>query len=291
MEYLKYLLILLFTIANAFEYLLVKAADVDIYLAGIALFGIAGIFSFIVAVAKRIKSKTLPKISFKLALTVGLISMLINILWLKGLQLTTATNASLLGKTDVAFSLLIAVAILREEITFRKLLYILLMAIGIFFVIEVNFNSLYKVNVGDLLVVLSAFLLAFNAFLVKRLMKDSADPFEVATINCLTNVIFFTIGWCFSSSHTITYESSQLTYIILAGFACFLFFCGYYPSLKIFPLWLVRALSLLTPILTVIGDLIVFKQTFTALQIVGSLLVFIGIVALILAERKKTTSL
>jgi len=287
MEKIGYLLVLLFTIANALEYLLIKAAGLNTYISGMIMFGTASIFLGIVLFVRRKNQPSHYHVPLKKVLVIGVISFVINILWLKGLEYTSATNASLLGKTDIAFSMLFSLILLRERIHGKTLLFIGLMVVGIVFVMQVKFSDLSSLNIGDVFVIVSAMLLAFNAFLVRKVL-DHTSPFKIALINCLVNVLGFAIVFFFKQLHTETYAAKSIILTIIAGFVCFLFFCGYYPSLKIFPLWKVRALALLIPIFTVVGDLFFLHEKLTLSQLGGIGLVLLGVLGIILYEKKKS---
>ena len=286
MNAVGYLLVLLFTLGNALEYLLMKASSLNVYAAGMIMFATAGSLLAVVIFLRRNKRPSHFHIPIKKALIIGVISFLINMLWLKGLDYTTATNASILGKTDVAFSLLLSWIILNERIYKKTLLFIAAMIIGIFFVMEVKLSDLSSLNIGDILVILSAALLAFNAFRIRTILHTSGS-FEIAAINCLMNVIGFLLMFLLSGAYALPSAAEPVGFSFLAGFFCFLFFCGYYPSLRVFSLWKVRVLALLTPIFTVLGELLFLSEnlTLTLMQIAGILLVLAGIYGIIFYEK------
>ena len=285
MKYLDYGLVLLFTIANAFEFLLIKGANLNIYVSGMIMFGTACVLLNVVLFLRRDYRPLYSHIPIKTAFIIGIISFTVNILWLKGLEYTSATNATLLGKTDVAFSLLFSFVLLHEKIKRRVLIFVGIMIVGILFVMNVSFNNLSSLNFGDICVISSAMLLAFNAFLVREILK-STRPFEIATINCSVNVVGFALLFFIKGLYTQPYSLSSISISFLAGFVCFLFFCGYYSALKIFPLWEVRTLALLVPIFTITGDLLFFHERLSFSQCGGIGLVLLGVVGIILYEKK-----
>lgn len=281
-----YIFVLLFTIANAFEYLLIKASILDAYTTGIIMFGTAGVLLTVMVFVRRNKRPEYFHIPIKKSLVIGIISFFINLLLLKGLDFTTATNASILGKTDIAFSLLLSRILLNEKVSKRTLVSVLIMVAGIYLVMKVRLQEFSRLNPGDLMVILSAVLLAFNAFQVRTVLHSSGS-FEIAAINCLINVIGFVIMYMLSGAYTQNPSIASMKFPFFAGFFTFLFFCGYYPSLRRFPLWKVRALALLTPIFTVLGELLFFGFHITHAQIGGMALAVAGIFGIILSEKTK----
>ena len=284
-----YLFVLLFTLANALEYLMVKSSELGVYLTGIIIFGSGGILLFLTYLISS-STRTLH-FSFPIgsALFIGLISFIINIAWIKGLQYTTAANTAVLGKTDVVFSLLLSFVLLKEKISKLSLLCIGITLIGIILIMDVKIGDVSGVNKGDILIIISAALLAFNAFRVKRVLQGT-DFLLLASINCLINVAGFSAIYLYSSRRYI-FSSGTMGYALTGGVCLFLFFCGYYPALKTFALWKVRSLALLTPLFTVIGGILFLKERLSALQFFGIVLPLVGVAGIIFIGKKNNEGL
>ena len=256
----SYLLILLFTTANAAEFLLMKASGLNVYLVGIIMFATSGVLLSWVLLIKHRKIFISSSFPHSLIILIGVISILVNVLWFKGLELTSPTHVALLGKSDVIFSLLISMFLLKESIGKKNSLFILLMVVGMLGVMKIQLSDFSSFNPGDVFIILSAALLAFNAFLIRKAMK-STGPFEIAFVNCVFNTIGFAFLFFLNKGYLYSFDQKGITIAIIAGVVAFLFFAGYYPSIRIFPLYTVRVLALLTPIITVIGDVFFLKKT------------------------------
>jgi drug/metabolite transporter (DMT)-like permease len=288
----NYLYIIAATLAMAFEYLLIKAAkDVPAYLTGIVVFASAGIL--LAAVAPRQKAvagawkRFLPG-----AFAVGLIGSCCNLLWINGTRLTTVANASALGRLDVVFTLLLAALIFGEKIPRRLWSFIGISLFGVALIVQFfNLDITSLGNIGDGLIVVAAFMLSLNSFIIKRLSK-SLGPVRLAAFNCAMNVLVFTVLASASGDLNKIPELSGQTWLILlsCGFCSFVFFAGYYSGVRELPVWKVRMIALTAPVFTASGGFLFFGETISAQTFIGIVLVLAGAAALINPKAQTFTT-
>lgn len=279
-----YFFVLIFTLANALEILFVKSSVLGAYLTGIVIFGSGGVLLLSAYLISSRARNTHFSIPIGSALIIGLISFIINIAWIGGLQYTTAANTAVLGKTDVVFSLLLSFVLLKEKISKISLVYIAIILIGIVLIMNIKMGDVSRVNKGDILIITSAALLAFNAFRVKRVLKGT-NFLLLASINCFINVIGFSAVYLYSAQR-YTLSLDTMAFALVGGGCLFLFFCGYYPALKTIPLWQVRSLALLTPLFTVLGDIVFLGENPSQLQFIGIALLLMGVAGIIFTTKK-----
>ncbi len=102
------------------------------------------------------------------------------ILFLKGVSLTKAANASLLISTIPIFTLIIARVLKYEKITLRKSMGLLCSFIGISILINIGNFQFHGVIEGNLLILLNSFSFSIYLVLSKPILKRY-KPFTVIT--------------------------------------------------------------------------------------------------------------
>jgi drug/metabolite transporter (DMT)-like permease len=109
----------------------------------------------------------------------ALLGVILNqFLFVKGLSLTTAINATLLGTTIPVFTLLVSLTLGYDRLTIRKALGISLAAAGVVYLLypERNFSS--DSNYGNLLIVLNS--ISYGAYLA--ISKDMLKRYGALTV-------------------------------------------------------------------------------------------------------------
>ena len=277
----NYLYIALAIAAWSFEYILIKAVaqQVSPLLSGAIIFVTAAIclYSFILSTRQQAESAKQISNNIGKILLIGIIGTGCNILWITGTASTAVANAAVLGRTDIIFSLILAITIFHEKISKRALLFVPLVIFGLFLLLKHRIGQVSFGNSGDYMILGSAFLLSLNAFIIKHSMKNISGA-ALALGNCLINsLIFIGIQFfykprdCFAGCD---YRTVGL--LALCGVCSFIFFIGYYKSLKLFPVWEVRLLTLIVPVLVAFIGYIVFDSRLALPQLLGGILILFG---------------
>jgi drug/metabolite transporter (DMT)-like permease len=224
-------------------------------------------------------------------LVIGLISSLCNILWIFGQRLTTPANVSALARTDILFTILFSLTLFKEPIPKTSLIFVPLMLAGIYLTTGIDIARLHFGNPGDYMVILSALLLSINAYIIKHTIRGISEIL-VAFCNTATNAItFIVIGWISGLWNTPLFQQappSIWAVTALGGCCTFIFFVGYYSALNRLPVFEVRLLCLLVPVVTILVSWKYLNLLPTALQGLGIALILIGAAFLILSTRRKT---
>lgn len=116
----------------------------------------------------------------------SLLGVILNqFLFVKGLSLTTAINATLLGTTIPVFTLLVSITLGYDRLTFRKTLGITLAAAGVVYLLYPERHFTSDTAVGNLLIVLNS--LAYGAYIAisKEMVK------RYGALNVLTWIFLF----------------------------------------------------------------------------------------------------
>ena len=140
------------------------------------LVGLRVVGAAIVFVALRGKLRELPKLPGRDLAMLTLCSMLgvvVNqLLFVRGLSLTTVINATLLGTTIPVFTLIVSIAFGYDKISLRRMVGILLAASGVVYLVDpwrAQFSA--ETTTGNLLIVINSFCYGAYIAISKDLFK------------------------------------------------------------------------------------------------------------------------
>lgn len=123
-----------------------------------------------------------------------------------GLALTTASNATLLGSTEVILTVLFAALFLGEKLTLAKFMLAIVSFLGVFFLLGTHTQGATKSSlVGDLLVLLST-VFAVIYVLVSKAQIATASPLELTASQQLVGLIMTVLCFGILSLFLPSYE-------------------------------------------------------------------------------------
>ena len=201
--------------------------------------------------------------------------------WSKGVDLTTASNASLLSTTSPIFVLLISFFLFRTAVSWRAALGILVSLVGVSMVIQGDWKEWAKGGGhvwGDLLMLLASLTWAFFTVLAKFLMKDHSSLKVTAYIMLIGSILFLPFlpnekagGW--GGVSVLGWVS--VFYVAFTGnFLAYFFWMRGIQNIG--PMRTILY-SYLTPITAILFAVPFLGETLTTGQIWGALIVFVGI--------------
>jgi drug/metabolite transporter (DMT)-like permease len=209
------------------------------------------------------------------------------LLFTKGLSLTTAINATLLTTTIPVFTLLVGVLLGTDRATLRRLMGIALAASGVLYLIgpgRAQFSS--ATHAGDLLVVANS--LCYGAYIAvsKSLMKRY-NAISVITwifvVGCVVTVPAAAVSLTTISVATISWRVwLAILYIIVFPTAGAYYLNGW--ALARVPPSTVAVYIYLQPIISFAVAPIILGESLTYQTVVASLLIFAGV--LVVTRRK-----
>lgn len=123
---------------------------------------------------QKIRRQDYPRLALYALLGV----VLNQLLFVKGLSLTTVINATLLGTAIPIFTLLVSLALGYDRLSFRKALGISLAAAGVIYLLYPERHFTSDTGVGNLLIVLNS--LAYGAYLA--ISKDMLQRYGALTV-------------------------------------------------------------------------------------------------------------
>ncbi len=199
----------------------------------------------------------------------------------KGLSLTTPINASVMMLTTPILVLLLSTIILKEKVTFLKIIGIVVGLAGAFILIVYGqeFGSSKDALLGNFLVFINATAYSFYLIIVKRL-TDKYHPLTFVRWLYLFGLIIV-LPFGFSELQEIQWQEMSMNIYLKIGFI--VVFTTFFTYLfNLFALTKLKPTTLsifiyLQPVLASLYALFTKSDSLNMVQILASLLIFIGI--------------
>ncbi|NEQ97677.1 MAG: DMT family transporter [Cyanothece sp. SIO2G6] len=233
--------------------------------------------------------KTLqPKVLIGLLIN-GLLATVLATLIFIGLQYTTVTNAVLLGRLGPVLFALLGALLLGRKIQRLEWFGFSLIAVGV--VAIALKTSMFQINRGDLLILLSTIVFAISS-LVNKLMVAKVAPLSsvVFSRNLLSSVIFFFIamrlfgpdhfGHAFSGRLWIIMSVYSLIVIVFAQFL-------WYGSVGNLDSTTIGRLTVLSPIFGITYAFVLNGERPSGIQVGTLIIIIIGVLIASFGSQKK----
>lgn len=150
------------------------------------------------------------------------------LLFFKGLSLTTATNTSLLAVMIPVFAFLISALIGNDKITWRKSLGIIIAAFGVIYLINPGGASFSSATTqGDILIILNSFSYAIYVAISKKLISHYGALKSIAWLFLFASIINVPVG-LFSLSAVNLSEVSVAAWLAVIAIIIFPTILAYY---------------------------------------------------------------
>lgn len=165
--------------------------------ASLAAFRVAGAaVAFTILQRKLGELRRLPRRDLGWLFLCSMLGIAVNqLLFIKGLSLTTVVNASLLGTTIPVFTLAVSIAFGYDQVSLRRSLGILLAASGVIYLINpfrADFSA--QTNTGNLLIVINSLLYGSYIAISKDLFKRYGALNVITWIFAIGSVVTIPIG-------------------------------------------------------------------------------------------------
>ena len=172
-------------------------------LVGIRVFGAAAALTAIGLATRRLER--IAKADWLLLVTSSLLGVVLNQwLFVKGLSLTTAVNATLLGTTIPVFTLLVSITLGNDRASFRRIIGILLAGAGVVYLIGPERAAFSHGSVvGDLLIVINSLCYGTYIAISKRLLSR---------YNALTVITWIFIVGCVPTVPVAAFSLSRVPF-------------------------------------------------------------------------------
>lgn len=272
----------------------VLVSGVSVFVVGVGIRCIVLLLLTIVLVKQnRFKDLFAMKpVLFRLIL-VGCIGFSLDITAFMGLRYSTAVNAAILLKTDALFANIITVIFLKEKIEKTDWFAFFIMLVGVLMVINIDFVDFKFNGIGDILLIMSAFFLALNAFVIKGIQHNKKVKVHNEIIAYYANFIILIVFGCITvfigelnSITNIANSPKLLIALSIAGVTQTGIYLLYYYNLRHYPVWFVKSILLLMPCFGSIISFFVLDETLTGKQFAGMFIVIAGALLIILKQRR-----
>lgn len=265
----------------------VVSIDPALFTAARALF--IGLIFFFISLYFSKKTGKFKQTSWGYLILIGLIGGSFAFwLFFSGLKLTTAGRAAFLHKTLPIYAAILALIFLKEKITKKQLIAMIVMLAGLLLIELTKISP--GLRLGDALVLSATVLWAVENVLAKKVMLNKESNWVVTFSRMFFGalILFAIIFLTGKTNLLLSLTSQQILYILISGTFLFLYVFTWYFGLKYINLSKASTILLVAPVISlVLGAVWLGEQVF-ALQLIGSALILIGayFIARIKSERR-----
>ena len=233
-----------------------------------------------------VKRRQLP-----LLLLIGCMGFLLDITAFWGSKLGNAATGSILLKTDVVMVALLSIFIEKKRFSLFQWAMTFIMLTGVAVVLGLTPGAM-AFHPSDLLFLLSAFFVSVNAFLIKAAQRQGVANLVIAYYNNNMTLVLFVI--CVLVTGTggqfalIGHSPSLVSALLVGAAGQFFVYIFYYDSLKKLPVWNVKTILLLIPIITLLYDFCLKGSVPTPQMVMGAMVVLISAAIILFIEQKSS---
>ncbi len=207
------------------------------------------------------------------------------ILFFIGYRLSGAINGALAQKSTIFFSLMFGFLILHEKISFRQILFSILLFFGLILAVTEGSFNLLELNIGVLvLLILSSIWMLAHTMTKPIFTKNEAIPSQMVVIrNAIGAIIIFSVYFIFFPIDVIQMLSNPL--YIFWGFAMGATYgTGLYFWYKCMQYIDINKASILvspTPIATALYASLLLGEIFTIFHLIGTIIIIFSIIMIV----------
>ena len=201
-----------------------------------------------------------------------------------GLSVTSAAETLLLLNMSPVFTVILAVPLLKESITYDKAGGLLLAMIGVYFImigsgpLGGEFGMLRIL--GDTIVIISTLLFALNG-IAGKIAVGGVDSVSVTAFSTIFAVPFLWLSVVLLEDPAVLFQLSMTTWLVISWVGIVnsvIAFIFYYESMKYIEASRVQIALNLIGVWGLIMSVMVLGETTSLLQITGGVLTIIGVV-------------
>ncbi|MHA1769709.1 MAG: DMT family transporter [Candidatus Thorarchaeota archaeon] len=201
-----------------------------------------------------------------------------------GLNMTTASDALLLLNLTPIFAVVLALPLLREQITRAKMLGLVTATLGVTLIVLNTSPETSSVDplrlLGDIIVIASTFFFAINGIAGKMAVGD-LDSVTLTFYSTLIAVPFIWFSAAVLEDLSVLLVMSAQAWVIVLWVAVIntvVAFILYYESMKHIEASIVQITLNLIAVWGVLMSVLVLGETVTWLQMLGGLLTIVGVI-------------
>lgn len=233
---------------------------------------------FVIVIIKKEIIKNVPKKDALWIVAIGFFAALGSLFSFQGLSLGKASDAGFLLQFELLFSGILAYIFLKEKLSFRQIVGILLMMLGAY---VFTFKTTFLLNIANILFLLAAFVWGINTVIVRRQLKNFSPLYIAFGRYFVSSLILFSFATSSFSENIkkITAENAFLFLlyaVVVSGLILLL-----YHSLRYIKAAEASSFQLLAPILTAIISVFFLGEHIEAVRLMGGGVVILGLFLMI----------
>jgi drug/metabolite transporter (DMT)-like permease len=182
-----------------------------------------------------------------------------------------AGKATLIGNTWSIWAAMMAVPLLGEKLTLKKVVGMLLAISGIALITEMEKGSLHQMGLHELIAIGGSLLAACVVVVIRQLTRTESSGTIFAS-QCLYTALL-ALPFC---SFLPLPSMADLGLLILAALMAACGQIGMTEGFRFLPVSVGGAFQMLLPLLITAGGWLLFGETFTFMQIIGASLILAG---------------
>jgi drug/metabolite transporter (DMT)-like permease len=195
--------------------------------------------------------------------------------------LTTAGRGAFLQKTLPFYIIILAFLFLKEKVTQKQVLALIIMLIGTFFLSSSKINpSEFWSNpsLGDILVITATILWAIENTIARKAMINGESNFVISFARMFIGgvILFAILALQDKVGLLFTLTIQQITNLFISTAILFFYVFSWYLSIKLINVSKASTILLLAPVISLIFGIVVFNEPAPILQLLGSALIMIG---------------
>lgn len=244
---------------------------------------IIGLIFFIIASFQcKFDYSGFKKVSWKYLLVIGIIGGgLAFLMFFTGLKFTTAGRAAFLHKTLPIYVTILAFIFLKEKITRKQSIALLLMIIGTFILYSAMIDpSVLWLNpsLGDILIISATLFWGIETVIARKamLLKESSFVISFGRMFFGALVLFGAVILLGKYELLFTLQPHQIFNLLASTTILFGYVFFYYWSIKNINASKASTILLLSPVITLILGVTFLGEPAPILQLLGSALILIG---------------
>jgi drug/metabolite transporter (DMT)-like permease len=202
------------------------------------------------------------------------------LLFFKGLSLTTAVNTALIAVTIPIFTILISVIIGADFLSRRKVCGIILAAFGVIFLVNpINASFGSQTTQGDILIVLNSLCYAIYVSISKRLISKYGALKSIAWLFMFASLINVPIGLVSLQTVDLS-QISWNSWLFVAGLVIFPTIMAYFWNawaLALVEPSIVAVYIYLQPLMGFLAAILFLGEHFSVRLLISAIFVFAGV--------------
>ncbi|MGE5473968.1 MAG: DMT family transporter [Ignavibacteriales bacterium] len=251
-----------------------KLASTHIPGAEVSFFRLSlGTVTFLILVL--IRQTTFRSNNTKLLLSRGIFGGIAVLLYFASIEKGTITNSTVLQNTYVIFSAILGMIILKEKLTFRMIVALILSMVGIIALTQPNFTS---IKVADILALTAGFVAGIAITAVRQLRKRDESAWLIFFYFCFFGMV---VSFLFALPVWKWPNNNEYILLLLTGILGLLGQVSMTSAYKYCKAAVGGIISMTTIIFTALLGIFFLGERLTIFEIIGAIMIFIGCILVV----------